>query len=224
MPHLPQSRLDFVGRLWTRLDLATGWFGRFVRPRERQTRADRPGTSTLAGHSVVGKAGLTGMPYSSKAIANAFLNKAAQQGAQITPLQLQKLMYYACGYFLAAYDEPLIDRSIEAWDYGPVVPEIYREFRDVGGAPINRPASTFNPFSGESVPVPIPTDDTRVMAVVDFVWSTYGRYTGLQLSQMTHAADTPWDQTRKARPGIKNADIDEDSLKKYFKPYVTWTR
>jgi uncharacterized phage-associated protein len=161
------------------------------------------------------------MPYSAKAIANAFINKASQNGEQLSPLKLQKLIYYASGYFIAAYDQPLIDCSIEAWTYGPVVPEVYREFRDLGSEPIVRWATDIDWGSGAFTPVPIPTQDARVMNVVDFVWNTYGKYSGLQLSDMTHAPNTPWDLTRRSRPGIKNADISENDLKSYFKQFVT---
>lgn len=159
------------------------------------------------------------MPYSSKAIANAFLNKAAEEGASIEPLKLQKLIYYASGYYLAAYHEALIDCSIEAWDYGPVVPEVYREFRDFGSKPITRRATEFDWTTEEEEEVAIPTD-ARVRKVIDFVWKTYGKYSGLQLSDMTHADNSPWDKVRKERPGIRNADIPEDTLKEHFAKFI----
>ena len=84
------------------------------------------------------------MPFSTKGIANAILNRAREDGEELRPLKLQKLLYYAAGYFGAAYGEPLLDSTIEAWDYGPVVPEIYREFRDCGSAPIRRLATDIN--------------------------------------------------------------------------------
>lgn len=157
------------------------------------------------------------MAYSPKAIANAFINRAREEGAELQPLKLQKLVYYAAGYYLGAYDAPLLNCSIEAWDYGPVVPELYREFREFGGQPITRFA-TENDF--DLTPVPIPTGNGQVMNVVNYVWETYKNFTGLQLSDMTHADETPWNRVRKERPGIKNADIDEKALKDYFRPLV----
>jgi uncharacterized phage-associated protein len=55
---------------------------------------------------------------------------------------------------------------------------------------------------------------------MDFVWSTYGKYTGLQLSEMTHNEGSPWDVTRKKNPGIKNADIQNDVLMDYFSRFI----
>jgi uncharacterized phage-associated protein len=160
------------------------------------------------------------MPYQTKALANAVLNKALENGEKLRPLKLQKLMYFVCGYYQAAYGEPLIDSTIEAWDYGPVIPEIYQEFRSFGANEINRPAREYDFESEDFVPVPIPTDDKRLSAVMDFVWSTYGKYTGLQLSEMTHNEGSPWDVTRKKNPGIKNADIQNDVLMDYFSRFI----
>jgi uncharacterized phage-associated protein len=129
------------------------------------------------------------MPYKTKAIANAILNKAAECGEKLRPLKLQKLLYYACGYYYAAYREPLIDSAIEAWD------------------------------TGECLPVPIPTDQ-RVAGLIDFVWNTYGKYSGLQLSDMTHSDGSPWQKTRERFPGIKNADISNELMSEHFAKYV----
>jgi len=160
------------------------------------------------------------MPYPTKAIANAILNKAALAGEKVSPLKLQKLIYYAAGYFIAAYDEALIDSAIEAWDYGPVVPELYREFREYGSGPILGPAREFDWESEASIPVPVPVGDARVDRVIDYVWKTYGKYSAVQLSDMTHADGSPWDKTKKANPGIKNADIQSSMLKEHFSSLV----
>jgi len=158
--------------------------------------------------------------YATKAIANAVLNKALENGEKLKPLKLQKLMYYLCAYYQAAYGEPLIDSTIEAWDYGPVIPEIYREFRSFGSGEITRPAREYDFDSEEFVPVPIPTNDQKLDKLLDFIWNAYGKYSGLQLSDMTHKDGSPWDKTRKANPGIKNADISGDSLKEYFSKFI----
>jgi len=65
------------------------------------------------------------------------------QGDRITPLKLQKLLYYAQGYAPAALGRPLFDELIKAWEPGPVCISIYRRFKialkwggkKVGGIP-----------------------------------------------------------------------------------------
>ncbi|MEY9717907.1 putative phage-associated protein [Sinorhizobium fredii] len=160
------------------------------------------------------------MPYAAKAIANAILNKAAEDGSKITHLKLQKLLYYVCGYYLAATGKPLIDHTFEAWEYGPVVPDIYHEFKGYGGRPISSPATEYDWEDEDFLPVPIPTDDARLNRVLDFVWRTYGKYSGAQLSDMTHRDGSPWDKTRKANPGMRGADIPVNLLRDHFSTLV----
>ena len=50
----------------------------------------------------------------------------------ITNLKLQKLLYYAQGCVMALTDEPLFDEDIQAWEHGPVVPEIYHKYKSYG--------------------------------------------------------------------------------------------
>lgn len=156
------------------------------------------------------------MPYSTASIANALLNRAALDGQKLTHLKLQKLLYFAAGYFQAAYGEPLIDNRFEAWEYGPVVPAIYHEFKHYSMRPITAPALAYDPETGVMSPVPIPTNDPRVEKVIDYVWTTYGKFSAAQLSDMTHRANSPWDRTRKENPGIRNADIPSEYLMDYF--------
>lgn len=52
-----------------------------------------------------------------------------EAGDAITQLKLQKLMYIAQGIHLALYDKPLLKEEIEAWQHGPVVRELYNEFK-----------------------------------------------------------------------------------------------
>ena len=54
----------------------------------------------------------------------------------LTNLKLQKLLYIANMAHLGEHGRPLIDGSFEAWDYGPVVPEVYRHVKAFGSDPI----------------------------------------------------------------------------------------
>ena len=59
-----------------------------------------------------------------------FLAQASEDaGDLISNLKLQKLVYYAQGFHLALYDEPLFLEAIEAWTHGPVVPDLYRHYK-----------------------------------------------------------------------------------------------
>lgn len=78
------------------------------------------------------------MSYDSRTIANHFIALAEIEGRTITPMTIQKLVYLAHGWSLGLFDEPLIDDTVEAWEYGPVIPSLYNAFKKYGNNPITQ--------------------------------------------------------------------------------------
>jgi len=123
-------------------------------------------------------------------------------GDLISNLKLQKLLYYAQGFNLALYDEPLFPESIEAWTHGPVVPEVYHEYKDFGSNAIPMPSNVdFSKY------------DQQTRELLDEVYSVYGQFSAWKLRNMTHDEE-PW----------KNANLGDiitlNSMKKYFKTQI----
>lgn len=153
-------------------------------------------------------------PYSAKAVANFFLKKES-----LTQMQLHKLLYYAHGWHLGLKGKPLIDEKIEAWEYGPVVPSIYREFRDFGSEPIDELASEFIPGGsdrGRFRPLRVDPSDTKVRRLLERVWKVYGKRTASQLSRMTHAKGSPWTEARAKHPSAMGTKIPNKAIKLHF--------
>lgn len=148
-----------------------------------------------------------------KSIANYFLELAAANGESITPMKLQKLVYYAHGWYAGYTKTPLINETVEAWQYGPVIPSLYREFRQFGSGDIKAKATDVGLFGSTEVPIPA---DPHIRAFLSNVWNSYGRYTGIALSEMTHAPGTPWDQTWSENPGLRGMDIPFDRIAQWF--------
>ena len=69
-------------------------------------------------------------------VANLLLYWANRDGDLISNLKLQKLLYYAQAWYLVNFDRLLFDDSIEAWDFGPVIPNLYRKYKRFGCNPI----------------------------------------------------------------------------------------
>jgi uncharacterized phage-associated protein len=150
---------------------------------------------------------------SAKSIANYFLDLAQATGQPIDPMKLQKLVYYAHGWFAGHTGQELINESVEAWPYGPVIPSLYHEFKRFGSNWIHGRAAEY--AHGELVEVPRPAD-AGIRAFLDNVWNAYSQYTGIKLSELTHAPEGPWDITRRETHGTRSADIPFPRIRDHF--------
>ncbi len=157
------------------------------------------------------------MAYDAKAVANYFLDLAAKNNTSITPMKLQKLIFFAHGWHLALAGEPLIADQVEAWQFGPVVPSIYHEFKHERSGAITCKATELDLENFELVELSVPECDETARKVMDRIWEIYGGLSAKRLSDLTHLPGTPWDSAIKLwgdstrRIPILDADID-----KYF--------
>ena len=130
---------------------------------------------------------------------------------EVTPLTLQKLLYYIQGNYAAIYDKPLFDAPCEAWVHGPVYRNVYNLFRDFKYNPIDD--DRFVPLKERALPL---TPEAK--EVVDRVLDTFGMYSGKVLESITHK-ETPWLDARKGflPDETSHAEISLDAMKSYFK-------
>ena len=159
------------------------------------------------------------MTYTSKAIANYFLDLAERDGKPLDPMKLQKLVYFAHGWNLAISGEPLLADTVEAWQYGPVIPDLYHELKHFGRNPVTQKTWTVT-SSGTTIQINIdsvPESATNVRALLDRVWQVYGSFSGIELSNRTHDEGSPWDLTWRQAEGRKNVDIEDRVIREYFK-------
>ncbi|MCY4320403.1 MAG: DUF4065 domain-containing protein [Alphaproteobacteria bacterium] len=161
------------------------------------------------------------MGYSAKEIANFFLERYSKYG--ITPLKLQKLIYIAHGWCLGLYDIALVwDEYAEAWEYGPVFPSIYHEFKEFGRGPISRMATEIKMNENyelvEKTPK-IKKQDKETRRLLERIWEIHGDHSGLFLSSLTHEKNSPWYETVKSKNGTlkKNEHIPNEVILKYYK-------
>ena len=69
--------------------------------------------------------------YTSQQIADWILSQLnSNSGDTISPLKLQKLLYYCQAWHYTIFNEVLFDERIEAWTHGPVVPSQYIRLYD----------------------------------------------------------------------------------------------
>jgi uncharacterized phage-associated protein len=110
---------------------------------------------------------------------------AAKSGQKLTNMQLQKLVFLAHGVSLASLECPLTFHNIHAWQWGPVLPQLYKRFSKYGSNCVESPAEC-----EEVVP-----ENAEENEVITLVWKKFGHLTGPQLSSLTHQTGSPWDIT-----------------------------
>jgi uncharacterized phage-associated protein len=161
------------------------------------------------------------MPFPALAVANEFLEISKAEGVSLSPMKLQKLVYFAHGWCLVLTGKPLIRERIEAWQYGPVIPSIYQELKGVGNGAIPEPATDLVEHDGKIYFKVVTLDDfpdseekRNAREIIARVFARYGRYSAIQLSNATHLDGTPWRQVYQE--GQRSVPIPNETIKEYF--------
>lgn len=117
-------------------------------------------------------------------------------------MKLNKLLYFAQGYNLALLDKPLFNDVIEAWQYGPVIKNVYQSFNNKENISQTYGTFSLNAFDGWTIKL--------LLAVID----DYGKYSSSKLIEITHKKNSPWGNVYSPN---KNNIISQESIKSYFK-------
>lgn len=119
---------------------------------------------------------------------------------RVTNLQLQKILYLAQMVHLGRTGRKLVDVEFEAWDYGPVAPELYHRMKGFGAEAI--PEAVF--WAAEAA---IGSDEEATLR--DACLSLIGK-TGGELIRNTHWSGGAW--SKKYIPGASIRISVEDML------------
>lgn len=130
---------------------------------------------------------------------------------EVTPLALQKLLYYIQALYMISYGKPLFDEECQAWLHGPVYEAVYNIFKNFKYNPIDdRRFYIFkNKFQKLS------EDEKRI---IDLVLDSFGMYSGKTLEKLTHK-EAPWSEAFNdvCICGYTNEIISKESIYNYFK-------
>ena len=141
-------------------------------------------------------------------LANYILTRAKKQGINITNLKLQKILYYVQGYFLAKFDHPLFPDDIQAWTFGPVVPNVYYHFSIFGPD---------NLFITREENIDTCALTTAERELIDNVIDAKLQCSSSALVRATHKED-PWLKATLGGTRIqRNTIIDIEDIKHFFK-------
>ncbi len=116
-------------------------------------------------------------------IAKYFLIRAEEDGSLISPLKMQKLVYFAYVSYLLKNKgrDRLFEEKIEAWPAGPVVPSLYRELKKYGSMPID--AKSYVDITKEKL---LEKCSKEVSELLDRVYEACEQFTAFQLMLISH--------------------------------------
>lgn len=139
--------------------------------------------------------------YSAIDVAKYIIVRCNQLGKTISNLKLQKILYFVQAEFLVSQDQPCFHEQIEAWDFGPVIPDVYHRYKVYGSASIPRVRDdNYCPF------------DKKDRGLADGIIDECAKYSASTLVEITHR-QSPWITAYQKYSG---AIITNSSIKSFF--------
>ncbi len=147
------------------------------------------------------------------------INYSNEKDYGISNLKLQKLLYFVQAYFLcfSPQKQPCFEEKIEAWEFGPVVPEAYHEYKQYGSGDIPKVDSylLFDPDNIWEVKriqyndkIINEDDKKKIQIVVD----EFSDFSATDLVTLTHN-QFPW---KNAYKPYENNIISDEVIRRYF--------
>ena len=157
--------------------------------------------------------------YSVLDISRFIINYCNEEDYNLSNLKLQKILYFIQAYYLSKTEskEPCFKERIEAWDFGPVVPVAYHEYKRFGSTNIPKVTTYIelddNDFWQSKVveykdEVVKDSDKDLIRKLVD----NFSKFSTTRLVQITHN-QSPW--INAYRQGENNV-ISIEAIRSYF--------
>lgn len=161
--------------------------------------------------------------FEAEAVANAFIDLAAQERFTLSHLRLQKVICMAHAWHLHAHGRRLISEQPRAWPLGPVVESVYAVIVQTGRN-VMQPGvmipSRFDADAQAPAPrLPLRHEDVRVREAVEEalitikgVWDGSRHLSDERLSAILHRDGSAWHKAYSARMDtISDALMTEDA-------------
>lgn len=147
------------------------------------------------------------MPMSASVVCNNILTRAFQENIPVSPMKLQKLMYFVSCEYVKATGKDLLSENFGVWQYGPVLPSLYDEFKSFHDQPITKYAT-----DADGVPYAINEDTApHLKASITRVWDAFKGMDGIALSKITHRDGSAWSTAfNQQRTSISSDDMKGD--------------
>lgn len=148
------------------------------------------------------------MPYSPTMIANNILQRSFAEKRLMTPMKLQKILYFAASYYQRKTGERLLADPFQCWSYGPVVYSVYDEFRPFSKRDITKYAQD---ATGRALVID-ESEDRHLRDALDLIWAATKNRSAVNLSAITHEKDSAWDFAFQAgREYLDDGEVGSDT-------------
>lgn len=135
---------------------------------------------------------------------NEIIDSNAEGAGDLSLLKLLKLLYYSEGCSLALNKGSLFNEKILAWEYGPVIKEIWEKYKD----------NPYNLTLSDKERKDLSKISDEDNALLEEVFNVFGSYSAWALSMKTHS-ETPWLKATK-NGTVFNKPLSRAVIKKFF--------
>lgn len=148
------------------------------------------------------------MRASATVLSNNILVRGRKENIDISPMKLQKLLYYVCVEYVKQSGKLPISEHFEVWKYGPVLASVYAEFKPFGSNPITSYAQN---AKGKSKMVD-ESCNPLLKKCLDTVWDMFKNDSAITLSMRTHQEGSGWYTAyQEGRNAISTKDMSDDT-------------
>lgn len=131
------------------------------------------------------------MTHDVRSVANLVLEVASREGAQVTNLAVNKIVYFVYVDYLLACGAPLSVAKIEAWEHGPVFRELYSALKSFGDKPIEGRITKIDPMTGHNVECKIECSESE-LAFIEPIIRKLLKLSASKLRALSHLEGGPW--------------------------------
>lgn len=131
------------------------------------------------------------MPFAPITVSNSVLRVAQRDGVAISPMKLQKILYFLASEYYKDTHTVLISEPFQAWKFGPVLNSVYQQFKRFGAKSITEYGRDED---GDIFAVHSESNPTFAQCL-ERVWGVTRDLTAAQLSKITHFEGSAWFQT-----------------------------
>lgn len=148
------------------------------------------------------------MPMTPTVVCNNILKRGFEENISITPMKLQKLLYFVSCEYAKNTGRQLFAEDFGVWQYGPVLQSVYNEFKTFRGNPIKSFAKDAN---GDAYAIDESTAP-NLRTAINRIWDTYKNCSGITLSEITHQDGSGWSRAYcEHRPSLTLKDMRDDN-------------